>query len=177
MKQFRRAVVHKLCVPISADQAELLFREIDSENVGVVSFHHMMTQLMQPAFELDRSHSNTLLVGVAGKQISKARSIRVPTRKWPSDQLFRRLRESLILRGGGLPVAMKYYSCQQGRNNDSGMFVTKEGMRYIVQSRFHIPASDEECDTLFRKFNPEGKEKISFIEIYNQLDIGGFRQE
>ena len=63
---------------------------------------------------------------------------------WPADVLFKRMRQTLILRGGGLPIAMKYYSMQTGRNNSSGMYVTKDNFRIVVKQKFKLPASNEE---------------------------------
>ena len=92
----------------------------------------------------------------------------------PWSVLFKKMRQTLILRGGGLPVAMKHYSMQNGRNNNSGMFVTKQDFQAIVTRKFNVPASTAECEALFEKFDYEQKGTIKFSDMFLQLDTGRF---
>ena len=178
-KEFRNAIIKKLLVPVSVEQARALWDKYDKNGDGRISFHTLMTKLMPLDYEIPTDKATLEMTGtIFGYEVvdkNRAPKVYKVKHSWPADVLFKRMRQTLILRGGGLPIAMKYYSMQTGRNNSSGMYVTKDNFRIVVKQKFKLPASNEECDVLFDKFDQQGTGKIKFADMFMQLDIGKFR--
>jgi Ca2+-binding EF-hand superfamily protein len=175
-KEFRDVIIGKLLVPVSVKQVRLLWEKYDDKNEGRITFHKLMTNLMPNDYDLPSSRAKLDASGTLwGYQfVDKSRKPKTfnVTRTWSVDELFARMRNTLILRGGGFPAALKYYSMQDGRNNNSGLNVDKLGMRVIVQKKFKLPATNAEVDALFDQFDSKKSGSIPFIEMYKQLDVG-----
>ncbi len=127
------------------------------------------SQTLQGMGDLER---RALLRGRSTPSLRDTANAQKHRRKWPPNDIFRRLQQMLILRGGGLPVALKHYSCQDGRGNNSGMTVSKEDMRIIIKKRFRIPATDAECDAFYRNMRPDASGNLSFPKLFQVLDVG-----
>ena len=177
-KEFRNAVIKKLLIPVSVEQVKSLWEKYDKNGAGRISFHTLMANLMPLDYDIPTDKAvldmKGTLFGYEVVDKNRAPKIFHVTHKWPVKKLFKKMRQTLILRGGGLPVAMKHYSMQNGRNNNSGMFVSKQDFQDIVTRKFNVPASAAECEALFEKFDAEKKGVIKFSDMFMQLDLGRF---
>ena len=180
-KEFRDAVIGRLLVPVSVNQTRALWKRYDKENKGRISFHTLMSKLMPEDYRLPSSRSVLDRSGTIFGHANVDRSRRVMNykikHKWGVRKIYNRMRETLILRGGGFPVALKYYSMQTGRNNNSGLTVSQETLRPIIQRKFRLPATDAECDALFRLFDLEihkgdCKGTLKFADMFKCIDLG-----